>query len=122
MRNHRRRLSSPVGEGKAGRWRLPRNLTVNNTCYSQLHHRRWNERYAEFRGHEIHDRCNVWRDLADDGLEASFPTGVDNRVIERRSDFPRKQQKRIVLQYREIDLLESGSRMPLGKGDHNRVI
>ena len=39
-----------------------------------------------------------------------------------RSDFPRKQQKRIVLQYREIDLFESGSRMPLGKGDHNRVI
>ena len=32
-----------------------------------------------------------------------------------RSDFPRKQQKRIVLQYREIDLFESGSRMPLGK-------
>jgi Bacterial regulatory helix-turn-helix protein, lysR family len=90
--HHWRRLSSPVGESKAGRWRLASNLPVNNACHAQLHHRRWNERYAEFRGHEIHDRCNVWRDLADDGLEASFPTGVDNRVIERRSDFPRKQQ------------------------------
>jgi hypothetical protein len=62
------------------------------------------------------------RDLADNRLEAGLSTGVDNRVVNRRSDFPREQQKRIVLQHCEIDLLLTGSRVMLGKGDYHRLL
>jgi hypothetical protein len=43
--------------------------------------------------HEIHDRGKVRRELTDDQLEAGLSTGVDNRVVDCRSDFPGEQQK-----------------------------
>jgi len=61
-------------------------------------------------------------DLADDWLEAGLSARVDNRIVEPRSDLPREQQKRIVLQTCEIDLFKSGNRVTLSKGDYHRLL
>jgi hypothetical protein len=63
-----------------------------------------------------------WPMIGSKRLEAGFSTGVDNRVVERRSDFGREHEKRIVLQKCEIDLFESGSAVTLRKGDHYRLL